>query len=575
MEKHIVHHIFLSLILLLQTALPSHSASSGIFTPEVCALLDSLDAELSRCEERQNEYLSHIGQLRKHLDRTSGNEARYWAAHEIFEAYRNFDSDSALAYAAVCYDLASKLGRQDWMDEMNMNRTYIYSATGLLQDAQESLAAVDSGRLEGKALIDYYIVRIFMETHLDQYLGRNAVRVYQPETDKFLTNLCSSIPDDDPDYFWIMGWHSIADSARASCMRPKLESVLAGSGYNTLSDAKDAWMLSRLCEQVGDSVSKMRYLTLSALADTRTCNREIASLEELGAILLNHGELERANMYLSHSIRCANSYKSRVRVGELSQLQDKVFKVLNDFNMEQLRKTRRYMVLVLLVSLVLVVALVFIGFQLHRQRKIRRVLSDTKESLLEHVGELQTARNDLQRANEKLSELYETARRSSNELAEVNDAKEKYIANLFSICSSYINKMDDFRKNIFRMLMAKRFDEVFELMKSPDLSHGEIKELYSNFDSIFLKIYPDFVRDFNSLLRPEEQIVLKKGELLNTELRIYALVRLGMTDSVSIAQFLHCSVQTVYNTRQRARNKAAVPRDTFADCVRQLGKPSI
>ena len=116
---------------------------------------------------------------------------------------------------------------------------------------------------------------------------------------------------------------------------------------------------------------------------------------------------------------------------------------------------------------------------------------------------------------------------------------------------------------------------VKDLTKSPELSHGEIKELYSNFDQIFLRVYPNFVEDFNSLLRPEERISIKKGELLNTELRIYAFVRLGINDSVKISKFLHCSVQTVYNTRQRVRNKSDIPNEKFASVVRALGKPSI
>ncbi len=124
------------------------------------------------------------------------------------------------------------------------------------------------------------------------------------------------------------------------------------------------------------------------------------------------------------------------------------------------------------------------------------------------------------------------------------------------------------------MIVAKRFDDVRELTKTPELPHGEVKELYNNFDRIFLKVYPGFVDDFNALLRPEERIKLKKGELLNTELRIYALVRLGINDSVRISKFLHCSVQTVYNTRQRTRNKSDIPKDKFAETVQTLGKPS-
>ena len=120
--------------------------------------------------------------------------------------------------------------------------------------------------------------------------------------------------------------------------------------------------------------------------------------------------------------------------------------------------------------------------------------------------------------------------------------------------------------------MAGKLPELREMTKNPELSHTELKELYANFDRIFLQIYPDFVKDFNTLLKPDEQIVLKRGEILNTELRIYALVRLGLNDSVKISRFLHCSVQTVYNTRQRIRNKAIIPKEDFAAAVQSLGR---
>ena len=117
-----------------------------------------------------------------------------------------------------------------------------------------------------------------------------------------------------------------------------------------------------------------------------------------------------------------------------------------------------------------------------------------------------------------------------------------------------------------------QFDEVKQMTAGSTIVQSELKEFYHSFDALFLHVYPDFVDDFNAFLLPEEQIVLKEGELLNTELRIYALVRLGINDSVKIADFLHCSPQTVYNNRLRTRNKAAIPKESFAEVVRSLGK---
>lgn len=224
---------------------------------------------------------------------------------------------------------------------------------------------------------------------------------------------------------------------------------------------------------------------------------------------------------------------------------------------------------------VLVVAIIFIYVQMRRLRRSRRQLHDANSELHSRVTELQEVRSRLNEANQRLTENYSTARRGVEALSLTNEAKEKIICDLFAICSNNISKIDDFRKHVNRLVVAGRYDEVRELVKSPEMSQSEIKEFYANFDRIFLQIYPDFVADFNGLLRPDEQITPRRGEMLTTDLRIYALVRLGINDSVKISKFLHISSQTVYNTRMRTRNKALLPKDEFTDAVRKLGTANL
>ncbi len=120
--------------------------------------------------------------------------------------------------------------------------------------------------------------------------------------------------------------------------------------------------------------------------------------------------------------------------------------------------------------------------------------------------------------------------------------------------------------------VTRKYKEIEYFTDSNDMVKKELKDFYKSFDTVFLHIYPNFINDFNALLQSDKQIIPKEEELLNTELRIYALVRLGITDSVKIAEFLHCSPQTVYNNRFRVRNKAIIPREDFAETVRTLGK---
>ena len=184
---------------------------------------------------------------------------------------------------------------------------------------------------------------------------------------------------------------------------------------------------------------------------------------------------------------------------------------------------------------------------------------------------LSVIRKQLYRTNQELKKLNQDLQDSNNSLEEANHVKEEYIARFFDQCSEYIEKLENYRKSLNAKAKNNQLDDLFKMIKSTTLVETELEELYQNFDSIFLNIYPSFIQEFNALLLPEEQIVPKAGELLNTELRIFALIRLGITDSIKIANFLRYSLRTVYNYRTKVRNKAAGSREEFEEIVKKIG----
>ena len=187
-------------------------------------------------------------------------------------------------------------------------------------------------------------------------------------------------------------------------------------------------------------------------------------------------------------------------------------------------------------------------------------------------------RKELYKTNTKLNEL-NTNLQSSNsllltvntELSDANRIKETYIGHFLDLCSTYISKLEKYQNTLNKKAVEKKLDELYKMLKSSEMIDNELKELYENFDNIFLHLYPNFFEELNSLLVEEERFELKQNELLNTELRILALIRLGITDSSKIASFLHYSANTIYNYRTRVRNKAAVPREEFESLVIKIG----
>lgn len=602
--------------------LPAQSSDVNLIDLRNAELLDELDRTLLNKDSFENKKKARLEHLKNELASATDDEQRYWTARNLYNEYKTYDSDSALYYVDLSLNYAKIAGRQKWIDEMNICRSYIYAATGLLEEAQKIINEVNPDILDRNLFLQYNEQLLFLYTHRDQYIGLNSKDTpYTAESMRLLDNLIQDLPQTDPQYCWFKGWYSLSDPQKSREAISEVLPIVRESKFEAVGDAKNSWILSRLYENIGDNENKLRFLILSAIADVRTRNKEIASLEEVANIMYSQNNLKRANEYINYCLNCANEYKSRVRVGRLADLQHRITAAYQHESEQQSKDLRIYFVALITIVVLLLLTLGFIFFQnrklrlnkialnnanvqlsrqveeqnklqiqleeangklsrqVEEQQKLQMQLREANEKLSEQVIEQKNLQEQLRDANErlleanaKLKDMYSNARQGTLQLSETNYAKERYIADIFAICSNYINKLDDFRRNIHTMLLAHRYVDLKEMTKNPELSYAEIKELYQIFDRIFLGIYPDFVKDFNTLLRPEEQITLKKGEQLNTELRIYALVRLGLNDSTKIAQFLHCSVRTVYNTRQRIRNKAIIPKEEFANTVKSLGK---
>ena len=168
-------------------------------------------------------------------------------------------------------------------------------------------------------------------------------------------------------------------------------------------------------------------------------------------------------------------------------------------------------------------------------------------------NKLQNVNTSLDQLNQQLKSVNDDLNELNSKLTESTHVKEEYIGYLFNMCSAYIDKLEDFRKKVNRKLREDKGAEILKLTNNVNLIDDELHEFLHSFDTVFLNIYPTFVEEFNHLLMNDKQIQPKQGELLAPEMRIYALVRLGITDSTKIATFLHYSPQTVYNYRMKIR----------------------
>lgn len=539
---------------------------------EIPQLLATLDSILVQTGELASQKELKIAQLKKKLSNAANFEEEFWINKMLYDESFVFNADSAMKYVDRNIQIATELKKKDWQDEWLINRSFMFAATGLLKEAGEVLEKVDSTSLSDGLKLSYYYQRSYLYSHLGQYMGdqKQVNNKYYNEFENANKHMLALVRPKDPLYWWCVA--SCNELSPEDSLFSALENVVLSSHHNTRLDAMNAYGLSNMYKRIGDKEKTMIYLIYSAMADLRVCNRDIASLQELSSLLYDAGDIDRAYAYMNYCLKAALLYPNRVRIINISTELDKIYANYQQRDIRWRNSLQNYLYVVTFFSIILVLALIGLYRQTKKLRKSRTELDSANHSLNQHVVELSQMHKQLALANQELQNLNELLRSANQKLQESNDVKEEYIGYVFSICSNYISKLDEYRKNINRKLKTGQFEEARQLTDNSSLTQNELKDFYAIFDAIFLRVYPDFVADLNSLLRPEEQILLKDASELNTEVRIYALVRLGINDSVKIADFLHCSPQTVYNHRLRMRNKAIIPKDKFAEAVRLLGR---
>ncbi len=550
--------------------------------------LDSVVQQRQHINEQKRLRLQQLQTMQRGMGDV---EELYQLNRRIYDECFAFDSELAMSLVDANLQIARQRGDLDGIAEWQIKRSFMLASTGQLLEATYALDGLKSSSLNRTLRLAYYDQQEYLSSHLAQYSWSEPMKVaYQQQAWTYTDSIYQILEPTDENYLWWQSWraYSVGNGQEAiEALVPVVDTLQLTSR----KDAMLAYCLARMYQEQGDENLYLQYMARSGIADLRAANQDIASLEELSSViygisqdksrhsqglfgLRDHStvDLSRAYTYINVCLDASRIYNNLVRTVSIARVMNDILSSYREHVAEQ-QKRQLVITWILAVLFIVLSIAVIIGWR--QRRKLsqgRSQLELTNEQLNEHRAALTHANAELTEANRKLQAAMEQQAEANRQLQESNYVKEEYVGYVFSLCSNYISKMDEYRKNINRKTKVKLYDEVLQMTEKSNLVQDELKEFYQNFDAIFLHIYPDFITDFNNLLQPEERIEPRKGELLNTDLRIYALVRLGITDSVKIAEFLHVSPQTVYNNRLKTRNKAIVPKEHFADYVRQLGR---
>lgn len=563
---------FYSAILCILICLGSQSACSkkdvNLVTPSNVYILDSL---LNHTDDFTLERLTHIEEIKQKRKMAHSISEKYLYDNLLFENFYSLNADSALYYVDKCIKEANKAGNKEWYTKSLLNKAGLLTATGLLKAALDIMSSINTGELSKSQLIDYYGQMVYLYSHLGNFNGKPNNPYYVTER-LYKDSVMNLIDSSHREFLWYKGWDILGTKQNPDSVIEALTKSLEQSKLNERQDAKDAYVLARLYEQKNDHFNYEQYMALSAIVDIKIANAEIASMEELARFLFDNGngDVDRAYRYINYSLDKSLSYPNRNRAFGILELMGDINEVYQKRIQDNQKHTQVFLVLVCILAFFLILSIIGIVRQNRRMKKQGTDLAAANDQLHLKVSALSNAEKQLNELNIQLTDLNSDLKKKNAQLYEANFVKEEYIGYVFKLCSGYIDQIEELKKNIYLKAMKKQWKDVEKLTSDLDMK-DEVKEFYQTFDTIFLNLYPNFVSDFNSLLKPDKQIVLKEGELMNMELRIYALVRLGITDSVKIADFLHCAPQTVYNYRLRARSRTNFSKQEFMDQVKSIG----
>lgn len=520
------------------------SSASVFADDEIGSLLKTLDKALQNKAIYAEQKQRKIDSLKMELKRHGQIQAKVEIAQLLCFAYSSFQKDSALTYAVYMNKLARKSEDKNLLIEAKLDHARILSSMGFFKEAVGIVNSIQPESLSPKLRVEYFLGQVTIYDHQKSFASNEKSsqennRIAQIYRDSLLR--CEEIPSDVKAFM----------TAPALLYHKKYDATIhiLDSAYICYPNYSRnagilAYSLASAYQGKKDQKNAIKYFTISAISDVLNGTRENLSLRILAKLIFESGDIDRAYMYMKNAMEDAISCNARINTIEASDMYLFINKAFQE------KERYKFILITTLISLLCFVCilLLILFVQLKKQKKI---VEKANESLSYHLDEIQ-----------KMNTI----------LADSSKIKEEYIGLYMEQYTNYITKTDNFKKRALKIAKGGELEKVVSFLNSSLDTEDDLAGFYSNFDKTILNLFPNFVADFNALLLPENAVIPGPCKLLTPELRIFALIRLGISDSVKIARFLHYSLSTIYNYRSKMKNKASGDRAKFEERVTRIGQ---
>ena len=492
--------------------------------------IHNLDITLTESASIEQEKEMELDGLRSRLRDCADLYGQYWLCDSLYLGYYKQDVDSALKYAHRKEQLAALCNDPDLAIGAALDIATRYNISGLYHNAIEVLQSIDTNRISSSKHLLNYNHTLYSTWHGIMLTTRDEAlkEQYCPLDAHYLQASMASADEESIKYYSLSSSLGISEGrleeVSALLDRRLSEPGLALGDYSILHYWK-----AKVCMEQGDAEQAFLHYVLSADHDMRACIKEGRSLLRVSQMLYQQGDLRRAYQYIERAYADAVRADSRICQEEIAE----TFPIINTAYKKREKSSKVFLYAVLAVLAFLLTLTVF--FLIFLKRKQQQVIA-ASETIQEQVAKLR----------------------------ESNSFKDIYLGRYMSLFTEHINSREQYRSSLRVTAKSLDLQQILAALRSNEFIDRERRTIYKEFDTMVLGLFPDFVKQFNALLEPGKRIGenLPEGTLSN-ELRVFALIRLGVTDSATIASFLRKSLSTVYNYRVKARNAAIGDRNSF------------
>ena len=517
-------------------------------------IVDELTATIHRTAEYDKQKVESILRLQHQLSGTDQNNIvkRFDITEKIYEQYKIFNYDSAYSYSQKLMHLSHQMDDPQHIASARMKTTFILLSAGFFKETYDSLRITTVATAVDSLKAEYYTLWARYFYDIAAYENDNFHSVdYDIKGSAYLDSALMFYPEGSFEKIYYTGLRFFKQG-KTDTAGVYFKSLLDKADLSSHEYALTASTLSGIYQQKGDRPKAIELLARATEADIKSSTKETFAIFRLAELLFKDNNLKGASTCIESAIANAEFYGARQRKVQVST----ILPLIEGQRISGIEAQKHILVQYSVIVTILVLFLLLLAYIILRQVK---KLKKAQQLITQAHAQQQIVNKQLEETNKRLEDANE-------KLEEANKIKEEYIAYFFNTDSQLYARLESIKNTLLQKISERKYDEARFFVDKIDPKR-EKEELLQNFDKLFLKLFPHFIDELNLLLHPSEKIVLKENELLNTDLRIFALIRMGISDTEKIAQILNYSVKTIYAYKTKMKNKSFIPNEDFEKSI--------